>query len=90
MGKYVLVSVINMPLVSLSISFFSAQNKSGTEDAHKDATPSPKKEVSTPDKKAGETENGGNVILEKLSSPIVDNLESDQTFEDELQPTEGT
>ncbi|XP_073241899.1 3'-5' RNA helicase YTHDC2-like [Porites lutea] len=65
-----------------------AQNKSGTEDAHKDATPSPKKEVSTPDKKAGETENGGNVILEKLSSPIVDNLESDQTFEDELQPTE--
>lgn len=42
------------------------------------------------DKKAGEPENGGSVILEKLSSPMVDNLESDQTFEDELQPTEGT
>ena len=79
-----------MPLVSLSLYFFSAQNKSGTEDTHKDASPSPKKEVSTPDKRAGEPENGGNVILQELSSPIVDNLESDQTIEDELQPTEGT
>ena len=79
-----------MSLVSLSLYFFSAQNKSGTEDTHKDASPSPKKEVSTPDKRAGEPENGGNVILQELSSPIVDNLESDQTIEDELQPTEGT
>ena len=79
-----------MPLVSLSLYFFSAQNKSGTEDTHKDASPSPKKEVSTPDKRAGEPENGGNVILQEFSSPIVDNLESDQTIEDELQPTEGT
>ena len=79
-----------MSLVSLSLYFFSAQNKSGTEDTHKDASPSPKKEVSTPDQRAGEPENGGNVILQELSSPIVDNLESDQTIEDELQPTEGT
>ena len=79
-----------MSLVSLSLYFFSAQNKSGTEDTHKDASPSPKKEVSIPDKRAGEPENGGNVILQELSSLIVDNLESDQTIEDELQPTEGT
>lgn len=80
--------------------YSAAQNKTETEDTDKSTSlPLPvKKEKSTPSKeklgevksseKSDEAENGDNVIIEELGSPVVD-LESDELFDEEPQVTEG-
>ena len=100
---YICIQMFNhFLLCSVHVNFASAvESKNETEDTDKN-TPLPlpvKKEKSTPTKeklgevksseKSDEAENGDNVIIEELSSPGVD-LESDELFDEELQPTEGT
>lgn len=76
--------------------FKEAQSKNGTEQKEKNSSLPLMKEESMPGKdnevkstqKAGEAGSENNVIIEELGPPSAD-VEPDEMFEQELQPTEG-
>lgn len=73
-----------------------AQSKNGTEQKDKNSSLPLKKEDSAPGKddevkstqKVGEAGSENNVIIEELGPPSAD-VEPDEMFDEELQPTEG-